>query len=325
MLFSFYFVSMRIEQQISQLLYRYQCVTVPGFGAFLTEIKPAQLIEATNTFYPPKKVISYNAHIKNNDGLLANHTSQTLRLSYNEALEQIEETVQNWKKELQNNATVSLKNIGTLSLNTENNIVFEPLESLNYLTDAFGLASFVSPQVKREVFKKEVAKLEEKAPIQFTPEKRGSQPWLKYAAVFAIGLGMAGFFGNQWYEKKIATETLLVEKAVQQKVESKIQQATFFIENPMSSVAMTLYEKTSESAYNYHVVAGAFRIEKNALRATQDLINLGYKAKKLEANKYGLHPVLFGSYPTMEKANEAKIMLQNAHTKDAWILIQELN
>jgi len=39
------FVFMKIEQYISRLLYRYQCVTVPGFGAFLTEIQPAQLHE----------------------------------------------------------------------------------------------------------------------------------------------------------------------------------------------------------------------------------------------------------------------------------------
>jgi len=316
---------MRIEQQISQLLYRYQCVTVPGFGAFLTEIKSAQLIADSNTFYPPKKILSFNGQIKNNDGLLANHVAQMERLSYDDALEQIEETVQKWKSEMHMNQFIFLKNIGKLSLNTEGNTVFEPLESLNYLTDAFGLASFVSPPVKREVFKKEVAVLEEKAPIQFTPEKRGSQPWLKYAAIFAIGLGMAGFFGNQWYEKKIANETLLVEKAVQQKVQAKIQQATFFIENPIPSVTMALEETTSEIANNYHVVAGAFRNEQNALRATQDLINLGYKAKKLEANKYGLFPVLIGSYPTMEAANEAKITLQNTHTKDAWILVQELN
>lgn len=316
---------MRIEQQISQLLYRYQCVTVPGFGAFLTEIKSAQLITDSNTFYPPKKVISFNAQIKNNDGLLTNHIAQTERLSYEEALDQIQKTIQNWKSELTKTNTLLLRNIGKLSLNTENNLVFEPIESMNYLTDAFGLASFVSPPVKREVFKKEVEVLEEKAPIQFTPEKRGSQPWLKYAALFAIGLGMAGFFGNQWYEKKIATETLLVEKAVQQKLESKIQQATFFIENPISSVTMTLDETTVGEVLNYHVVAGAFRNEDNATRATQDLINLGYKAKKLEANKYGLFPVLIGSYPTMEAANDAKIMIQNTQTKDAWILIQELN
>ena len=321
----FFFVSMRIDQPISQLLYRYQCVTVPGFGAFLTEIKSAQLIEASNTFYPPKKVISFNVNVNNNDGLLANHIAQTERLSYAEAVEQIEDVVQNWKKELHTSNSVSIKNIGKLSLNTENNMVFEPLESLNYLTDAFGLASFISPPVKREVYKKEVEVLEEKTPIQFTPEKRGAQPWLKYAAIFALGLGMAGFFGNQWYQKKIATETLLVEKAVQEKIEAKIQQATFFIENPISSVSMTIDEGITEEVLNYHVVAGAFRNEANAIRATQDLINLGYKAKKLDANKHGLFPVLVGSYPTMEAASEAKISIQNTHVKDAWILIQEIN
>lgn len=321
----FFFVSMRIDQPISQLLYRYQCVTVPGFGAFLTEIKSAQLIEASNTFYPPKKVIFFNVNLKNNDGLLANYIAQSERLSYEEAVQQIEDTVQDWKKELHTSSAVLLKNIGKLTLNTENNLVFEPLESLNYLTDAFGLTSFVSPPVKREVYKKEVQILEEKAPIQFTPEKRATQPWLKYVAFFAVGLGMAAFFGNQWYQKKIATETLLVEKAVQQKIEAKIQQATFFIENPISSVSMTIEENITEEVLNYHVVAGAFRNEENASRATQDFINLGYKAKKLDANKHGLFPVLIGSYPTMEAASEAKISIQNTHTKDAWILIQEIN
>ena len=44
---------MKIEQYISQLLYRYQCVTVPGFGAFLTEFQSAQLDENSHSFYPP--------------------------------------------------------------------------------------------------------------------------------------------------------------------------------------------------------------------------------------------------------------------------------
>ena len=70
------FVYMNIEHYISQLLYRYQCVTVPGFGAFLTEIQSAQWVESANSFYPPKKLISFNTNIKNNDGLLANHIAR---------------------------------------------------------------------------------------------------------------------------------------------------------------------------------------------------------------------------------------------------------
>jgi CCDC81-like prokaryotic HU domain 1 len=70
------FVAMKIESYIAQLLYRYQCVTVPGFGAFLTEIQSAQLNVNSNSFYPPKKLVSFNSFLKNNDGLLANHIAQ---------------------------------------------------------------------------------------------------------------------------------------------------------------------------------------------------------------------------------------------------------
>jgi hypothetical protein len=44
---------MKIEKYISALLYRYQCVTVPGFGAFLTEWQSAQVIEGQHSFIPP--------------------------------------------------------------------------------------------------------------------------------------------------------------------------------------------------------------------------------------------------------------------------------
>jgi 2',3'-cyclic-nucleotide 2'-phosphodiesterase (5'-nucleotidase family) len=71
---------MKIEQYISQLLFRYQCVTVPGFGAFLTEFQSAQLDENSHSFYPPKKMVSFNPFIKNNDGLLANHLAQAEKI-----------------------------------------------------------------------------------------------------------------------------------------------------------------------------------------------------------------------------------------------------
>ena len=39
---------MNLEYHISQLLYRYQCVTIPGFGAFLTDYQSAQWHEPSN-------------------------------------------------------------------------------------------------------------------------------------------------------------------------------------------------------------------------------------------------------------------------------------
>jgi hypothetical protein len=312
------FVFMKIEQYISRLLYRYQCVTVPGFGAFLTEVQPAQLNESSNAFYPPKKLISFNPHLRNNDGLLANHIALSEKISYDSAVEAITSEVDIWKNILEINRKFSLKNVGELSLNSEKNLVFNPSEQNNYLTQSFGLNSFVSPSIRREVYKQEVAAIEEKAPIAFTPERRKSRSYLRYAAVFLLTFTATGSIGYKLFQDHIQSETILVEKEVQQEVQNKIQEATFFIESPMPAVTLTVKEETMP----YHVVAGAFRNERNAQRKFVQLSKMGYKARRLEPNRHGLYPVLYGSYPSYKEAWRAKVQIQKAHNPEAWLLIK---
>jgi nucleoid DNA-binding protein len=312
---------MKIEQYISQLLFRYQCVTVPGFGAFLTEFQSAQLDENSHSFYPPKKMVSFNPFIKNNDGLLANHLAQAEKISYEIAVNSIQNEVSHWKTKILEFGNISLKNIGDFSLNSENNIVFVPVDQINYLSASFGLSSFVSPAVKREVYKVEVEQLEEKAPVIFTPEKRRNYSVLKYAAVFLLSAGITGTVGYKYYENKIAQETLIVETNVQKKVNQKIQEATFYISNPLPAVTLTV----PEEKLPYSVVAGAFRIESNAEEQYQRLLELGFKkAKRLAPNKHGLFPVVYGSYSTYSEAHEAMKNIQKLDNKDAWLLVDEL-
>lgn len=316
---------MKIEQYISQLLYRYQCVTVPGFGAFLTDYQSAKIDEKTHSFYPPKKIISFNPYIKNNDGLLASHLAHEEKITYDVAVNIIQTEVSSWLKMLQELGQVNLKNIGGFILNTERNIVFSPIDQVNFLKESFGLSSFGSPLVKREIYKEEVEILEEKAPIAITPEKRANNSWLKYAAIFVLSVGVTGGIGFKLYknyEEKIAQETLLVEKNVQQKVNAKIQEATFFIDNPLPSVTLTV--PNSDVNTPYHVVAGAFRIEENAEKAYQTLLRLGFKAKRISKNKHGLYPVLYGSYTNYAEAYKAMKDIQKLDNKDAWLLIEEL-
>jgi hypothetical protein len=311
---------MKIEQYISQLLYRYQCVTVPGFGAFLTETQPAHLHESSNAFYPPKKLISFNSYLKNNDGLLANHIATSERTNYDAAVDAIQSEVGIWKNILEINEKFTLKNIGELSLNAEKNVVFSPYEQLNYLTDAFGLSSFVSPVVKREHFRQEVQAVEEKTPIAFTPETRSSKNYLKYTAIFVLALGVAGSIGYKLYNDNVAKETLVVQGEVQKEVQGKIQEATFFIKNPMPAVTLTI----ADEKMPYHVVAGAFREEQNAQNTLEALTQKGFHAKRLPANKHGLFPVLYGSYPTYHEAWKAMSEIQKTDNPDAWLLIKNL-
>lgn len=313
------FVSMKTERHLSQLLYRYQCVTVPGFGAFLTEIQSAQLHDYSNSFYPPKKLVSFNSYLKNNDGLLANHIAQSEKISYEAAVETIQKDVAEWKNSLTSQGRFTLKNIGDLSLNAEKNLVFTPSEQANYLTDSFGLSSFVSPAVKREEYKHEITAIEEKAPITLSPERR-SRPYLKYAAIFILAMTATGSIAFKYNQDRVAEQTLLVETAVQQKVQDKIQEATFFIENPLPAVTLNVKEKT----YPYHIVAGAFRSETNAEKACASLKDAGFDSRRIPQNKYGLYPVLFGSYSTYPEAQKAMKEIRRTTESEAWLLVKDL-
>lgn len=311
---------MKIEPYIAQLLYRYQCVTVPGFGAFLTEIQSAQWIESANSFFPPKKMISFNANLKNNDGLLANHIAQAEKTSYDYAVSAIQYEVLNWKKALEANGSFSIKNIGDISLNADNNIVFKPSDQTNYLSSSFGLSAFVSPAVKREIFEQKIEALEENTVITLETEESSGRSYLKYAAIFVLGLGLAGSVGYTAYQNQIATETVLVEKSVQKQVNNKIQEATFFIKSPIPAVTLSV----KESKMSYHIMAGAFREEKNADKIYKRLSDLGYKARRIGINKYGLYPVLYGSYATFAEADKAKREIQKNDNPEAWLLIESL-
>ncbi len=320
------FVTMNIEPYIAQLLYRYQCVTVPGFGAFLTEIQSAQLIESSHSFFPPKKMISFNAYLKNNDGLLANHIAQAEKTSYEYAISAIQYEVFNWKKALQENGLFSIKNVGNFSLNADKNLIFTPYDQTNYLTNSFGLSAFVSPVVKREIFEQKIEALEENIEesevIEFIPERRRTSAYLKYAAIFVLGLGLTGAIGYPVYQQQIANETIIVEQSVQKQVQNKIQEATFFIENPVPAVSVTLTVK--ESKMSYHIMAGAFRDEANAQKKFEELSSQGYKARRIPQNKHGLFPVLYGSYATFAEAEKAKQEIIKTDNPDAWVLVESL-
>jgi hypothetical protein len=321
---------MKIEKYISELLYRYQCVGVPGFGAFLCEWQSAQVIVAQNSFVPPKKVISFNSHIKNNDGLLANHIALQEKISYENALNKIQTQVVFWLEKLENKESLVLENIGEIFSNSEHNFVFKPNTAINYLTDSFGLAGFNSPEIVRaNQITSEVEPIveapvsidntvEEETPVIPLNGKNRTKNWMKYAAAVAV-FASAGTYGYKMYfDYTIEQQTSIVEKTVQEKINQKLQEATFVIPNPINAVDLTLEETHTEK---YPVVAGAFRSKQNAIKAMNDLISKGFEAHLLTENKYGLIPVAFGSFSNLNEAQNLKTEIKAKDSVEAWLLI----
>jgi nucleoid DNA-binding protein len=311
---------MQLETYISDLLYRYECVTIPEFGAFLTQRTSATIEETTNTFYPPKKTVSFNEQIQKNDGLLAHYISDVEKIPFEVANEKIAKRVTIIKSYLTQGETITFKNIGEITFNKEGKILFEPIYNLNYLTDSFGLSQLVSPAVSREVYKKEVEAIEKVIPLTITPEKRKSRPYLKYAAVGLIALTLGGFTASNYYVNQIEKHNQMAQKEASQQLDAKIQQATFNL-NPLPAITLHVTKQSG----NYHVIAGAFRVADNCELIISQLKEQGFNARTIGVNKYGLHEVVYGSYETGEEALKVLHDVRKTHNQDAWLLVKELD
>jgi len=318
----FNFVFMQLETYISDLLYRYDCVTVPEFGAFLTHRVSAKIHESTHAFYPPKKALSFNEQLQSNDGLLANYIADVEKVPYEVAVEKIKKHVKSIKSYLVEGETIAFQNIGELLLNKEGKINFEPSLHINYLTDAFGLSQFTSADITREVYKENVEELEDVIPLAITPQKRKSIPYLKYAAIALIALTVGGFTASNYYVNQIETHNQLAQEEANQQLEHKVQEATFIIDNPLPAATLSVEQ---EQTGNYHIVAGAFRVEANSDKKVDQLKAQGYKARKIGANKYGLHEVVYSSYSDRIEALQALRQIKREHNRDAWLLVKAID
>jgi len=311
---------MQLETYISDLLYRYECVTIPEFGSFLTQRVSATINDSSNAFYPPKKAVSFNEQIQQNDGLLAHYIADVEKIPFEVATKKIAKRVKILKSYLTQGETLTFNNIGEVVFNNEGKILFEPTYSLNYLTDSFGLSQFVSPSVTREVYKKEVEQIEKVIPLTVSPEKRKNRPYLKYAAVALIALTLGGFAASNFYVNQIETHNQLAQEEAIKQLDTKIQQATFSL-NPLPAITLNVTKQTG----NYHIVAGAFRVEENCNKIISKLKKDGFNARKIGINKYGLHEVVYSSHETGKEALKAVRKIRKSHNKDAWILVKKLD
>tara|TARA_R110001583_G_scaffold35585_3_gene118251 strand:- start:63666 stop:64598 length:933 start_codon:yes stop_codon:yes gene_type:complete len=309
---------MRLAKYISDLLYRYECVIVPGFGGFVTNEISAKVNHFTHTFYTPSKQLTFNSNLQNNDGLLVNYIATVENISYSEAVSTVEKQIKNWKRSL-TNEELELENIGSFNLSKEGKLIFEPTTVINYLTSSFGLNSYVSPAIKRIAYQEKVKQLETIAPILSSEENKRKTPvFIKYAAAAAIIFAL-GTVGWKEYQKNEYNNLVAQSKLQQKKVEKTIQEATFVISNPLPTITLNVTKET----YNYHIIAGAFREPANAEKKLQQLLQKGFNAKILGVNKWNLTQVAFDSFNSKNEAINKLNTIKKSESKDAWLLVKE--
>lgn len=117
-----------LVKHIEYLLRRHDCVILPGLGALLVVHRPAVINESWAMAIPPVRTLCFNSAIHHNDGLLANSVARKECMSYAEALQTVESTIEDYRAALCADGELRLGRLGVLKMNDEESVCFSPFK-----------------------------------------------------------------------------------------------------------------------------------------------------------------------------------------------------
>ncbi len=311
---------MQISIYLSDLLYRHECVVIPGYGALISRRVPAQHFASTNTLYPPKKGLSFNEQIQQNDGLLVNYIATVEKLPYQDALQEVRNYVRFLTNQIETHGEVTIHKIGRFKRTDASALEFTPMYLVNYLPEAFGLDRQEAYAVDRNIGNaplnnpQEISVANSQA-IPLQTRTNNSATWVRAAAAIAI-LIAGSYAGLYSYQTQQVNDAIAIEELATEQFKTKIQEASFIIATPLPSVTM----EVAPVVKNYHVVAGAFRDPSNADKKVEQLKAQGYDARRIGVNKYGLHNVAFSSFVERNDAINELYRIRKQGNEGAWLL-----
>ena len=349
---------MKLETYISELLYQYDCVVVPGLGGFVANYKSATIQSVQNTFSPPSKSISFNKNLNANDGLLANLIAQKEGFNFDIAIKKIDEAVVSINRDLKLKKRVLLNDVGTLFLDAENRTQFEPQTSINYLLGSYGLAVFQKQPIQRVTLEEKITKefVDRTAPMVVVKNSKSRQ-WAYAAAVTVLAFGAGWMTNNADLNAELNYANLnpftpdvravyspvksslkvneeIKTKTVKEQVAEADENAYFLSvtfnkedspvivqlrEKPIAE-AVSTYVAVAKQELHYHIVAGCFSEKRNAKKMVKKLKKQGFESFIVGKRK-GLWAVSYNSFVTRKEAVNALEFAQD-HNDKAWILNQ---
>jgi hypothetical protein len=132
-------VQQLIIKGIKEQLFFHNYLVLPNFGGFVLRSNPTHFSGGGAILMPPSKTLSFNAQLKQNDGILAIWLQNQLKCTSSEALSNLNEFADYCKSILTTRRRLSIEGVGFFYLDFENNTCFEPQLDTNFLADSFGL------------------------------------------------------------------------------------------------------------------------------------------------------------------------------------------
>ncbi|MDL2214577.1 SPOR domain-containing protein [Dysgonomonas sp. OttesenSCG-928-M03] len=126
---------------INYLIQKHDCVIIPDFGGFVLNHVGASFA-TDGSVLPPKVTAGFNPELRYNDGLLAESYMNVYSITYDEAVKRIDESVKRLNTILGMKHPIQIGQLGKLSLNKDNKLLFTPNANLSiFHPETFGLST----------------------------------------------------------------------------------------------------------------------------------------------------------------------------------------
>lgn len=298
---------MILEKYISNLIYRNDCIIVPGFGAFIGQKMQSSFDSKSGNFLPPHKRLSFNPALTQSDGLLIQEVARAEGWNFDKARQEVEARIQFWKNHLNVNSNLILSDLGQFTKDENNLLQFEA-QHPNYLPEAFGLDSVKMPYILRES----------------NETTSSSTIWWKAAALIPILVGGFLYFGKpqpfsnyvneQW--AGFVSPVMNPEVKAVKVVESPIKAMEIQAETVKNEI------KEAEKIHRHQVIAGAFRLESEVAPFVEELKARGHENARFTQKKGNYYYVAYDTFDDLEEAHNCR-REKEADYASVWILSLE--
>lgn len=111
---------------IEYLIQRYDCVILPGYGAFVAKYSHASFDYENGLINPPMRTISFNTDIQHDDGVLANSISRSEQIGLEEAKKILQQYLDEIKNSLIRSSNWQAGKLGNLISTDKNELKLIP-------------------------------------------------------------------------------------------------------------------------------------------------------------------------------------------------------
>ncbi len=318
---------MDIIKYIKELLYHYERVVIPGFGAFVTEYLPAFVNKNKNYIAPPNKKVSFNPALRKDDKILISYISDKEMTDESEIERKVNEFVEKVENALKTEGKYYLKGIGVL-IKDNDNIFLKQDYKANLLYETYGMKEVpisyaqkdMSEELKKEnksfhrIYNKETTV---KRILIYTPIAAVVVLILIYLDINRIydsnDLQDFNYKSNYAVQEEVKPAKIIPEKE-EKKEEEEINQVIDQITDKREAL---LYMEPAKP--EYYIIAGSFNSFINARQFYDELRAKGYSSHILD-KEGGLYRVAIEKFSTKNEAERELQQLKRTYSPSIWIL-----